>query len=104
MTIAMAASCSVTGSFCLDQVQHRLLVAHRFAQVAVQHAGNPVGVAHRQRLVEVHLLLQVGDHLRVLVLARQDLDRHHRAAVAAARRCMTPAPAPACAMRLKERT
>ena len=57
-----------------DQRRHRLLHAQRLAEVALQHAAEPVDVAHRQRLVEVHLLPQVRDDGRVLLLAGE----HHR--------------------------
>ena len=72
MTIAMHASSSVTGSFSSDQLAHRLLHAQRLAEVAVQHAADPVQVAHRQRLVEMQLLAQVRDHGRVALLAGED--------------------------------
>ncbi len=52
-----------------DQLGHRLLDAHRLAEVAAQHAGEPVAVAHRQRLVEMELGAQVSDDVRVAVLA-----------------------------------
>ncbi len=57
-----------------DQRGHRLLHAQRLAEVALHHAAEPVEVAHRQRLVEVHLLAQVRDDARVAVLAGE----HHR--------------------------
>jgi hypothetical protein len=52
-----------------DQLAHRLLHPQRFAEVAAQHAFDPVQVANRQRLVQVHLLAQVRDHGRIAVLA-----------------------------------
>ena len=55
-----------------DEVEHRLLRPHRFAEVAAQHAADPVAVAHRQRIVEVQLLVQVGDDVRVALLAGED--------------------------------
>jgi hypothetical protein len=72
--MAMPASCSVTGSLSLMS-EHRLLNAQRLAQVALQHPAYPVGIAHRQRLVEVHLFLQVGNDLGVLLFAGQDQGR-----------------------------
>ena len=74
MTIAMHASSSVTGSFSRDQRAHRLLHAQRLAEVAVQHAAQPVEIANRKRLVEVQRFAQVRDHRRVALLAGE----HHR--------------------------
>jgi hypothetical protein len=57
------------GEFLQDQFQHRLLAANRLAEIALHHTGHPVEVAHRQRLIEVHLLAKVGDDIGVLLLA-----------------------------------
>jgi hypothetical protein len=57
------------------QLEHRLLRAHRFAEVALQHAADPVRVTYRQGFVEVQLGAQVRDHARVLLLAGEDLGR-----------------------------
>jgi len=57
------------------QLEHLLLRAQRFAQVAAQHTTHPVRISNRQRFVEVQLGAQVGDDVRVLVLAGQDLGR-----------------------------
>jgi hypothetical protein len=72
IAIASTASSIVTGSFWTIEVEHRLLRPHRFAEVAAQHAADPVAVAHRQRIVEVQLLVQVGDDVRVALLAGED--------------------------------
>ena len=69
-----------------DQLAHRLLDAHRFAQIAFEHAARPIQVADRQRLIEVELLVQVRDHCRILVLAGEDQRRSRQAAAAAGRR------------------
>ncbi len=55
-----------------NEVEHRLLDAHRFAEVTLEHATGPVQVAHRQRVVEVELFVQVRDHARVPVFAGED--------------------------------
>jgi hypothetical protein len=57
------------------QAGDRLLAAHRFAQVAMQYAADPVSIAHRQRLVEMQFGAQIGDDGRILLLARKDLCR-----------------------------
>ena len=69
MTIAIAASSSVTGSFSAISCRHRLLHAQRFAEIAAQHAAQPVEITDRQRLVEVQLLAQVRDDVGIAVLA-----------------------------------
>ena len=52
-----------------DELQHRLLHPQRLAEVALEHPFDPVQVADRQRIVEVHLLAQVRDDGRIAILA-----------------------------------
>ena len=84
--IASSASSSVTGSFCSDELEHRLLVAHRLAEVAAQHAADPVGIAHRQRLVEVQLRRADRRRRSGPAPRRRGSSPGRRAAAAAARR------------------
>ena len=83
-TIAIEASWSVTGSFSRDQLAHRLLVAQRLAEVARQHALDPVDVLHRQRLDRAGTACGSARSPRVALLARHDQRRDRRAAAAAA--------------------
>ena len=76
--------------FLRDQLAHRHLDAQRLAEVAGQHALDPVDVLHRNRLIEPVLLADLGDDLGIAFLAghhqrriagqqllqREDQDRH----------------------------
>ena len=75
MTIAIDASCIVTGSFSSDQREHRLLDPHRFAEIAGQHALDPIDVLHRQRPIEMILPANLLDDLGVALFARHDQRR-----------------------------
>ncbi len=75
IAIAIAASSIVTGSFCSTSSSTGCCVRIDSPRSPLQHAADPVGVAHRQRLVQVQLGVQVGDHGRVLLLAGEDLRR-----------------------------
>ena len=55
-----------------DEIEHRLLDAHRFAQIALEHAAGPVQVADRKRIVQMQLLVQVRDDARIPVFAREN--------------------------------
>jgi hypothetical protein len=72
ITIAKAASSIVTGQLFEDELQHRLLHPQRLAEVAVQDALDPVQIADGKRFVEVHLLAEVRDDVRIAVFAGED--------------------------------
>ena len=58
-----------------DQVEHRHLDAERLAEVARQHALDPVDILHRDRLIEPVLLADLRDHVGIALLARHDQRR-----------------------------
>ena len=58
-----------------DQLHHRLLQPHRLAEVAGEHALDPVQVLDRDRLIEAVLAPDLLDHRRVALLARHDQRR-----------------------------
>ena len=58
-----------------DQLAHRHLDAHRLAEIAGQHALDPVDVLHRERLIEPVLLADLLDHLGIALLAGHDQRR-----------------------------
>src|SRR5450755_26279 len=60
------------GQLFKDELEHGFLDAHRFAEVSLEHAAGPVQIADGQRIIEVQLLVQMRDHARVPVLARED--------------------------------
>ncbi len=60
-----------------DQFAHRHLVAQRLAEVARQHALDPVDVLDRHRLIEPVLLADLFDHFGIALLAR-----HHQRRIA----------------------
>src|SRR5207253_5959579 len=51
-----------------DELEYGLLNALRLAQVAAKHAARPVEIAHRQRIVEVKLFVQMRNDGRIAVL------------------------------------
>jgi len=58
MTIAHRGELQRDRQLLQHQLEHRLLYAQRLAEVAAQHAADPVEVADRQRLVEIELRAQ----------------------------------------------
>ena len=74
ITIAIAASSSVTGSFSAISAVTGFCMRSDSPRSPCSTPPTQYDVAHRQRLVEVHLLAQVRDHVRIALLARQ----HHR--------------------------
>ena len=58
-----------------DQLHHRLFQPHRLAEVAGEHALDPVQVLDRDRLIEAVLAPDLLDHRRVALLARHDQRR-----------------------------
>ncbi len=68
----MKASCSVTGSFCREQRQHRLADAPALPEIAVQHVAEPVEVLDGQRPVEPELRADLRDDRGVVLLAGHD--------------------------------
>jgi hypothetical protein len=58
-----------------DQFADRYLVAQRLAEIARQHALDPVDILHRHRLIEPVLLADLRDDIRVAFLARHDQRR-----------------------------
>ncbi len=69
-----------------DQVAHRHLDAQRLAEVAGQHALDPVDVLHRDRLIEPVLLADLLDHGGIALLAGHDQRGIAGQQIAAARR------------------
>ena len=63
--------------FLRDQAQHRHLDAQRLAEIARQHALDPVDVLHRDRLIEVILRADLRDHGGIALLAG-----HHQRRIA----------------------
>ena len=73
-----------------DQLAHRHLDAQRLAEIAGQHALDPVDILNRDRLIELVLLADLRDHGGIALLAghhqrriarqqllqREDQDRH----------------------------
>ena len=58
-----------------DQLAHRHLDAQRLAEIAGQHALDPVDVLHRHRLIEPVLLADLRDHVGIALLAGHDQRR-----------------------------
>jgi hypothetical protein len=52
-----------------DQNQHRFLEPHRLAQVAGEHAADPIEVLNMERLIEAVLSADLFEHSRVTLLA-----------------------------------
>ena len=72
ITIAIEASWIVTGSFCAISSRTGTLLRKRLAEIARQHALDPVDVLDRHRLIEPILLADLLDHFGIALLARHD--------------------------------
>ena len=55
-----------------DQLRHRHFQAHRFTEIARQHALDPEQVLDGDGLVEMVLGADLRDHRRIIVFARHD--------------------------------
>src|SRR5207244_5743497 len=58
-----------------NQRENRPLQAQRFAEIAVEDSADPVVVANGKRFVQVQLLVQIRDDVRVALFAREDHGR-----------------------------
>ena len=72
MTIAIEASCIVTGSFCSTRSSTFCLMRIDSPRSPVSTPLIQIDVLHRDRLIEPILLADLLDHLGVAVLARHD--------------------------------
>ena len=75
ITIAMAASCIVTGSFWAIRVRTGTLMRRDSAEVTRQHALDPVGVLNRDWLIEPVLMADLLDDCWIALLAGHDQRR-----------------------------